>query len=108
MKRAKGQSYPPDAPLDREASAPCALCGRSVGRTSRHHIIPRSEGGTLTVDLCAPCHKTLHSFFTNRTLAAEFSTLDAIRRDPDIQSYLRWVRRQADRRIQVRARRDRR
>src|SRR5690349_2248756 len=49
----------------------CALCEREVSRVSRHHLVPKSEGGTFTVDLCAACHKTLHSFFTNRTLAKE-------------------------------------
>ena len=81
----------------------CALCGRQVSTLSRHHIVPKSEGGTLTVWLCSPCHKTLHSFFTNRTLAKEKHSLDALREDPDIQRYLAWVRKQPDRKIQVRA-----
>lgn len=80
----------------------CALCGRKVSRVSKHHIVPRSEGGTETVLLCAPCHKTLHSFFTNRTLAREKYSLDALRDDPDIQRYLAWIRKQPDRAITVR------
>lgn len=80
----------------------CALCGRTVSRVSKHHLIPKSEGGTETVPLCAPCHKTLHSFFTNRTLATEKRSLDQLRDDPQVQRYLAWIRKQPDRKITVR------
>ena len=80
----------------------CALCGRSVGRVSMHHLVPKSEGGSLKVPLCSPCHKTLHSFFTNRTLAKELYSIDVLRQEPEIQRYLEWVRKQPDRVIRVR------
>src|SRR5690349_16666001 len=86
----------------------CALCEREVSSVSRHHLVPKSEGGMFTVDLCAACHKTLHSFFTNRTLAKEMPSLEALRQAPEIQRYLRWIRRQPDARIQVRASRSKR
>jgi 5-methylcytosine-specific restriction enzyme A len=86
----------------------CALCEREVGTVTRHHLVPKSEGGQETVDLCAACHKTLHAFFTNRTLSTELSTIESLRRQPELQAYLRWVRKQADRRITVRTRNDRR
>jgi 5-methylcytosine-specific restriction enzyme A len=82
----------------------CALCDREVSRVTRHHIIPRSEGGRQTVDLCSACHKTLHGFFTNETLAKKLSSIDVLRQDPDIGRYLAWVRRQPDRAIRVRTR----
>ena len=75
---------------------------------SKHHIVPKSEGGRDTVDLCAACHKTLHSFFTNETLANELNTLDALRQDPDGARYLAWVKKQRDSRITVRSKRERR
>lgn len=89
-------------------TGPCALCGRHVARLSRHHLVPRSEGGREVVGLCAACHQTLHAFFSNRTLSSELNTLDALRQQPEITRYLRWVSRQPDRRIIVRARKDRR
>ncbi len=81
----------------------CELCGRDVSRVTRHHLVPKSEGGkTLTAQLCPACHKTLHSFFTNRTLASELGSIQALRRDPDIRQYLAWVRKQPDRAIRIR------
>lgn len=86
----------------------CALCEREVRQVSKHHIVPKSEGGRYTVDLCAACHKTLHSFFTNETLANELNTLEALRQDPDVARYLAWVQKQRDSRITVRSKRERR
>src|SRR5512140_3312853 len=80
----------------------CALCRRTVSRVSMHHLVPKSEGGSLKVPLCSPCHKTLHSFFTNRTLANEFYSIESLKQEPDIQRYLDWIRKQPDRLIRVR------
>jgi hypothetical protein len=85
----------------------CALCGREVEQTSRHHIIPKSEGGTETVDLCSACHRTLHAFFENKTLAGWYSNLDRIRDAPEIRRYLKWIQKQPDRRIPIRTARNR-
>jgi 5-methylcytosine-specific restriction enzyme A len=84
------------------------LCLRHVSGISKHHLVPRSEGGTATVALCAVCHSTLHRFFTNRTLANELNTIEALRRTPEVARYLAWVRKQPDRAIRVRRARSRR
>ncbi|MFC7669364.1 hypothetical protein ACFQT0_19870 [Hymenobacter humi] len=36
--------------------------------TSRHHLVPREEGGKYgpTVELCQPCHSSVHRFLSNR------------------------------------------
>jgi 5-methylcytosine-specific restriction enzyme A len=85
----------------------CALCGREVSFVTKHHLIPKSEGGQEVVELCVPCHKTLHSFFSNTTLLKELHTIEKLRQHPDIARYLKWVRRQPDTSIQVRASRTR-
>jgi 5-methylcytosine-specific restriction protein A len=108
MKRARS-SAPELQPLSfRDAGFACELCERRVRGVSRHHLIPKSEGGEVTVDLCATCHKTLHKFFTNRTLARELNSIAALRRDPEVQRYLKWVRRQSDAPIRVRTSRRKR
>ncbi|MEJ7658998.1 MAG: hypothetical protein WKG07_04920 [Hymenobacter sp.] len=42
--------------------------------TSRHHLVPREEGGRYgdTADLCQPCHSSVHRFLTNRELARRY------------------------------------
>src|SRR5262245_43262941 len=105
MKRRKQANL---IPRQAEQPSRCALCQREVTHITRHHLIPRAEGGKEVVDLCVPCHKTLHSFFSNRTLLNELHTLDSLREEPEIARYLEWVRRQPDRVIRVARRKDKR
>ncbi len=77
------------------------MCERSVGAVTRHHVVPRSEGGRDTVWLCRACHLQLHACFTNETLAAELGSLERLRSDPVVERYLHWIRRQQDGRVLV-------
>jgi len=76
------------------AAPQCSLCERAVQHTSRHHLVPREEGGRYgaVVDLCQPCHSSVHRFLTNRELAQRYPTLDALRAAPPLQEYLSWIR----------------
>lgn len=70
----------------------CALCGRPLGqRVERHHVVPKSEGGTQTVPVHPICHRTIHAFVTNRELASAYATMDKLRERNDIRQYLRWI-----------------
>jgi hypothetical protein len=77
---------------------PCGLCGRGFARTSltKHHCLPKQKGGTQEdVELlCSQCHSMIHATFTNRTLAGSYSTLAELRRAPELEKYVRWVRKQ--------------
>jgi len=48
----------------------CFECGEPA--TSRHHVVPKSRGGTKTVPLCSRCHDMAHGI-DHRTLSAEKS-----------------------------------
>ncbi|UOQ74694.1 HNH endonuclease [Hymenobacter cellulosilyticus] len=73
----------------------CELCEREVSAVSRHHLVPREEGGRYgpTVALCQPCHSTVHLLLTNRELARNYPTVEALRQAPELQKYLHWIRR---------------
>src|SRR5262245_3772180 len=77
---------------------PCGLCGRpfELREVTRQHCRPRSEGGTAedVEMLCPQCHSMVHATYTNETLATLYPTLAELRRAPELQSYIRWVRRQ--------------
>ena len=72
----------------------CGLCERPVQQTSRHHLVPREEGGRYgeTVDLCQPCHSSVHRFLTNRELARQYPTVETLRAAEELQGYLSWIR----------------
>lgn len=77
---------------------PCALCGRSfpLERLTKHHCLPRAKGGTVEdVELiCAQCHGMVHATYTNGTLAVLYPTIEQLRTAPELQGFLRWVRKQ--------------
>lgn len=79
----------------------CALCEREVQRTSRHHLVPREEGGRHgpTTDLCQPCHSTIHLLLDNKTLARRYAGIEQLRNAPELQKYLHWIRRSRIERI---------
>jgi 5-methylcytosine-specific restriction protein A len=82
------------ARAQRPADTRCGLCERAVQHTSRHHLVPREEGGRYgeTVDLCQPCHSSVHRFLTNRALARQYHTVEALRAADELQGYLGWIR----------------
>lgn len=71
----------------------CQLCCRTVDTVTRHHLLPKQEGGrhTPTVDLCQPCHSTIHRTSTNRELAHRFTSVQALQQAEPLQKYLRWI-----------------
>lgn len=83
------------------AETRCGLCEREVQGTSRHHLVPREEGGRHgpVVDLCQPCHSSVHRFLSNRELASRYATVEALRAAEELQTYLRWIRKQRVERI---------
>jgi hypothetical protein len=91
---------------------PCSLCGRGFepGQLTKHHCLPRSKGGTIEdVELlCGQCHGMVHATYTNGTLATRYPTIADLRRAPELEKYIRWVRKQpATRRTRNKRRRQR-
>ncbi|WP_242916925.1 HNH endonuclease [Pontibacter liquoris] len=78
----------------REQQQVCELCGRAVQHLSRHHLVPREEGGRYgaTADLCQPCHSTIHLHLSNHELAKSYNSIEALQKADALQKYLRWVK----------------
>jgi hypothetical protein len=78
----------------------CQLCDRPVPDLTEHHLVPRQytkrrhlEPGP-TVWLCSPCHKQIHTLFDNHTLARDLNTLERLKAEPRLQTFVAWVRKQ--------------
>jgi hypothetical protein len=85
-----------------ESLGPCPLCGRIMIRghsLDRHHWQPKSRGGTEADYLHRICHRKLHSLFTSKELAAGVDTPEKARQHPEMQTFIRWVSRQAPERV---------
>jgi hypothetical protein len=94
----------------------CQMCERDVRILTQHHLIPRAEhrrkkkregltqdGLNAVIRICAPCHKNLHAVLTERELADEFNTVEALLQFPLIARFTAWVRKQDDAPIRVRS-----
>lgn len=72
----------------------CELCEREVQSLTRHHLVPREEGGRYgaTAELCQPCHSSIHLHLSNRELAQQYNTIPALQSAEPLKKYLKWVR----------------
>jgi hypothetical protein len=74
----------------------CPICQRELGsiNTSRHHLLPKSKGGTFddTILLHNICHQKIHSVFTNRELETVYHTVEQLRSHEEMQKFIKWVR----------------
>ena len=85
-----------------EGLGPCPLCGRIMiqgDSLDRHHWQPKSRGGKESGYLHRTCHRKLHSLFTSKELASEVDTPEKARQHPEMQAFIRWVRRQPPERV---------
>ena len=82
----------------------CALCGRTVERLTRHHLVPRTRHKNKknkktfdrreihhTVGLCPPCHRHVHTVLDNKELERDFNTVEALRSHPDVERFVAWI-----------------
>jgi 5-methylcytosine-specific restriction protein A len=78
--------------------SPCALCDRVFGRDrlTRHHCLPREKGGAVDdiALICSQCHGMVHATYTNETLARCYPTIEMLRDAPELEKFLKWVRKQ--------------
>jgi len=72
----------------------CPLCGRDIPEDQReaHHLIPKSKGGKVTEHLHRICHQQIHALFKDSELAKTYSTVAAILENPEMQTYVEWVK----------------
>lgn len=76
-----------------EKKITCALCDREIGkRVEMHHLIPKSQGGRVTIPLHPICHRKIHALFNEKELARDFATIAALRENEDIRRFVSWLR----------------
>ena len=87
----------------------CALCERAVERFTVHHLVPRARGGNHgpTARLCSTCHRQVHALFSETALAEELYSVELLRANPKVASFLRWMRKQRGGTFRVRRARER-
>eukprot|EP01126_Amoeba_proteus_P064730 TRINITY_DN9094_c0_g1_i1.p1 TRINITY_DN9094_c0_g1~~TRINITY_DN9094_c0_g1_i1.p1 ORF type:complete len:215 (-),score=34.96 TRINITY_DN9094_c0_g1_i1:300-944(-) len=82
----------------------CLICERFMPLT-KHHLVPREthtwykkHHGMTHVELhtgimiCRPCHSSIHKFIDNKTMAAEYNTLEKLLEHPKVQTWIPYIR----------------
>ena len=74
----------------------CALCDRDAAELTKHHLLPKQEGGTQDhiVLLCESCHRQIHALYSNKELAIRLNTLDKLKEDSKIKKYIKFIKKQ--------------
>ena len=67
----------------------CALCEVSEG-TSKHHVLPKAQGGTETVLLCEDCHKQIHATLTNKQIEKSHASIETLKEHEEIAKWIAW------------------
>jgi len=72
----------------------CELCDRDEDRFEKHHLVPKSKGGLKGdfIMVCEQCADQIHALYDNKTLSKKFNTLQKLKEDPKISSYIEWVK----------------
>jgi len=87
-----------------ETPCRCALCGRATPLT-RHHLIPRTLHRkpryrkrygrdymqTAVLWICRPCHSHLHRTLSERELADQYASREALLAHADIRAFAEWL-----------------
>lgn len=74
----------------------CELCYREPIILTKHHLLPREEGGKeehISL-ICENCHKQIHALYTNKELAVRLNTIRDLQEDEKIIKYLKFIRKQ--------------
>lgn len=72
----------------------CPICLHEYqpSQMNKHHLVPKSRKGKITVTLCIPCHKQIHAVYSEKELEREFPTLDELLEAEAMQSWIAWIR----------------
>ncbi len=72
----------------------CPICTRECGcgEASRHHVLPKSQGGRTIEIVCVECHRQIHALFGVKELARKYDTLEKLLAVPEMQTWVAWIK----------------
>jgi len=81
-----------DNPLDNKMFI-CPICNRFVPDISieKHHLVPKSKKGKITIDLCCSCGDAIHQFISISDLNSHYNTIEKIKQHPKIVNWIKWI-----------------
>ena len=85
----------------------CELCKRFMPLTF-HHLVPKSthklvvkrklfskdEVNSRGINICRPCHSSIHRLIDHKQMAYEFNSLDKLLEHEGVQKWIAWAEKQ--------------
>ncbi|HAX72021.1 MAG TPA: hypothetical protein DCY20_00705 [Firmicutes bacterium] len=74
----------------------CALCHRNDVTLTKHHALPKEEGGKENdiILICTDCHRQIHALYTNKELAIRLNTVQTLLEDEQLKRFFKFIRKQ--------------
>jgi hypothetical protein len=86
-------------------SGRCELCQRDGVLLTRHHLIPRMQHRRRSTQrrfdrqemrerllyVCRPCHNHIHTLFSEKQLASEYNSVEALLTNKALQEFVDWI-----------------
>lgn len=70
----------------------CPICNRELGNVwDKHHLVPKTFKGDITINIHKMCHNKIHSVFTERELSAYYHTVERIMENEHMQTFVKWI-----------------
>lgn len=81
----------------------CELCKRDVEKLTRHHLKPKSRGGSKgeVVMVCLSCKDMIHQLISNKELEKKYNTITELLKHSGVKRYVEWVRKQKKERVTI-------
>jgi len=80
--------------FEEAANSEQTTAARSSQQQHGRQWVVRTILNHQTVDLCRPCHSSVHKTHDNKTLAVDYNTLEKLLGDPAIYKFAKWASRQ--------------
>jgi len=79
-----------------ERNINCTLCDRVAPAVyqEKHHLIPKSKKGKITIVVCIDCGNQVHRLFTLKQLRDEYNTIEMLKSDPKVIKWINWIKKQ--------------
>ncbi len=72
----------------------CPICNRVVPEVyqEEHHSLPKcKKRNGVTITLCNSCADMLHQFFSISELKNKYNTVELIKADEKIKTWIEWI-----------------
>jgi len=72
----------------------CELCKRTVNTLTKHHLTPKSRGGSKSdvVLVCLSCKDMVHKLIPNKQLEREYNSISKLLKNEKVRNYVKWIR----------------